>query len=589
MKIENTLKEAVSRGLESLYGSQIDINQLKVELTNSDFDGDFTVLVFPFTRLSKQSPEATGESLGTFLIDEYEWIAQFNVVKGFLNLSLSDTFWLNWLKETEISKLGKAENPPQEKIVVEYSSPNTNKPLHLGHIRNNLLGFSVCQLLAFYGYDVSKVNLINDRGIHICKSMLAYQKFGKEETPESSGIKGDHLIGKYYVAFDKAYKEEVAHLVLNGMDEELAKKEAPLLKEAQLMLQKWEAKDDEVLALWEKLNNWVYQGFEATYEKLGVTFDKYYYESDTYLLGKDIVKEGLAANLFYQKEDGSVWINLEKEKLDHKLLQRGDGTSVYMTQDMGTADLKYKDFKFDKSVYVVGNEQDYHFKVLFKIMEKMGRSYAAGNYHLSYGMVDLPSGKMKSREGTVVDADDLMDEMILAAKEKTDALGKTDGMSEKELKQLHYDVGMAALKYFILKVDPVKRMLFDPQESIDLQGDTGPFIQYSYTRIKSVLRQSKLGKINVNSSLESSERHLLLQLSQFGNTIEKGVQNYSPAIIANYIYELARSFNRLYAEVPLLKEENPDKQSNRIAICFATAHVLKQGLGILGINAPERM
>lgn len=589
MKIENTLKEAVSRGLESLYGIQIDINQLKVELTNSDFDGDFTVLVFPFTRLSKQSPEATGESLGKFLTDEYEWIAQFNVVKGFLNLSLSDPFWLNWLKETEISKLGKAENPPQEKIVVEYSSPNTNKPLHLGHIRNNLLGFSVCQLLAFYGYDVSKVNLINDRGIHICKSMLAYQKFGKEETPESSGIKGDHLIGKYYVAFDKAYKEEVANLVLNGMDEELAKKEAPLLKEAQLMLQKWEAKDDEVLALWEKLNNWVYQGFEATYEKLGVNFDKYYYESDTYLLGKDIVKEGLAADLFYRKEDGSVWIDLEKEKLDHKLLQRGDGTSVYMTQDMGTADLKYQDFKFDKSVYVVGNEQDYHFKVLFKIMEKMGRSYAAGNYHLSYGMVDLPSGKMKSREGTVVDADDLMDEMILAAKEKTDALGKTDGMSEKELKQLHYDVGMAALKYFILKVDPVKRMLFDPQESIDLQGDTGPFIQYSYTRIQSVLRQSKLGKINVNSNLESSERQLLLQLSQFGNAIEKGVQSYSPAVIANYIYELARSFNRLYAEVPLLKEENPDKQSNRIAICYATAHVLKQGLGILGINAPERM
>ena len=589
MKTENLLAKAVIGALSNLYQTESSLEQVKIELTNADFEGDFTVLVFPFARFSKKSPEQTGEEIGAKLVQENEWIESHNVVKGFLNLKFTDSFWLNWLKEVELKKLGKAEGKPKEKIVVEYSSPNTNKPLHLGHIRNNLLGYSVCQLLSFYGYDVTKVNLVNDRGIHICKSMLAYQMWGNNETPESAGLKGDHLIGKYYVLFDKAYKEEIVQLESQGKDKETAKKEAPLILEAQAMLKKWEEGDNETVELWERLNSWVYQGFDETYKKLGVSFDKFYYESDTYLLGKDIVKEGLEKNLFYQKEDGSAWINLEKEKLDHKLLQRGDGTSVYITQDMGTADLKYQDFKFNKSIYVVGNEQDYHFKVLFKILEKMDRPYAAGNYHLSYGMVDLPSGKMKSREGTVVDADDLMGEMIAAAKEKTEALGKTDGMNEKELSQLHYDIGMSALKYFILKVDPVKRMLFDPKESIDLQGDTGPFIQYSYTRMRSILRQAKSGKVNTENTLAASERNMILLLSQFGIAIEKGVQNYSPAAVANYIYDLARSFNKLYAEVPLLKEEDEGKRSNRIAICDITAHVLKEGLGILGINAPERM
>lgn len=589
MRIEETLTQSVTKALNTLYQIEADKRQIKIELTNADFEGDFTVLVFPFARFSKKSPEQTGEDVGTALVRENEWIESHNVVKGFLNLKLTDSFWLQWLKDVNLKNIGKAKSKPNGKIIVEYSSPNTNKPLHLGHIRNNLLGYSVCQLLDYYGYDVSKVNLVNDRGIHICKSMLAYQKWGNNETPESAGLKGDHLIGKYYVAFDKAYKEEINTLVEGGMDKEEAKKAAPIILEAQAMLKKWEDGDDETVALWQQLNNWVYDGFDTTYKKLGVNFDKFYYESDTYLLGKDIVQEGLSKELFYKKEDSSVWIDLEKDKLDHKLLQRGDGTSVYMTQDMGTADLKYQDFKFDKSIYVVGNEQDYHFKVLFKILEKMDRPYAAGNYHLSYGMVDLPSGKMKSREGTVVDADELMDEMIATAKEKTEALGKTDGMGEDELQQLHYDIGMSALKYFILKVDPVKRMLFDPKESIDLQGDTGPFIQYSYTRMRSILRQAKAGKVNLETTLTESERNIILLLSQFGNAIEKGVQNYSPAIVANYIYDLARSFNKLYAEVPLLKEEDEQKRNNRIAICEATAHVLKSGLGILGINAPERM
>ena len=397
------------------------------------------------------------------------------------------------------------------------------------------------------------------------------------------------MIGKYYVVFDLEYKKEIQSLIDAGLSEDDAKKQAPLILEAQAMLQKWEANETETVALWKKLNEWVYAGFNETYTTLGVSFDKFYYESETYLLGKDIVQEGLSKGLFYKKEDDSVWIDLEKEKLDHKLLQRGDGTSVYMTQDMGTADLKYKDFGCDKSIIVVGNEQDYHFKVLFSIMDKLGRPYAKGNYHLSYGMVDLPSGKMKSREGTVVDADDLMAEMIADAKEKTETLGKTDGMSEAEKNQLYYDIGMAALKYFILKVDPSKRMLFDPKESIDLQGDTGPFIQYSYTRIRSILRQAENSEVHTDQALETSERNLVLLLSQFGNVVKKGVDQYSPALVANYIYELARSFNKLYAEVPLLKEMDEAKKANRMALCTLAAHVLKSGLGILGINAPERM
>ncbi len=589
MNTEAHLENSVKEALKSLFETEIDPKQIKIELTNPDFEGDFTVLVFPFVRFSKKSPEETADMLGQELRKSNPWIINHNVIKGFLNLSLSDSYWLDWLKNVDLSTIGKAENKPAEKVIVEYSSPNTNKPLHLGHIRNNLLGYSVSELLQFYGYDTKKVNLVNDRGIHICKSMLAYQRFGNDETPESAGVKGDHLIGKYYVVFDLEYKKEIQSLIDAGLSEDDAKKQAPLILEAQAMLQKWEANETETVALWKKLNEWVYAGFNETYTTLGVSFDKFYYESETYLLGKDIVQEGLSKGLFYKKEDDSVWIDLEKEKLDHKLLQRGDGTSVYMTQDMGTADLKYKDFGCDKSIIVVGNEQDYHFKVLFSIMDKLGRPYAKGNYHLSYGMVDLPSGKMKSREGTVVDADDLMAEMIADAKEKTETLGKTDGMSEAEKNQLYYDIGMAALKYFILKVDPSKRMLFDPKESIDLQGDTGPFIQYSYTRIRSILRQAENSEVHTDQALETSERNLVLLLSQFGNVVKKGVDQYSPALVANYIYELARSFNKLYAEVPLLKEMDEAKKANRMAFCTLTAHVLKSGLGILGINAPERM
>jgi arginyl-tRNA synthetase len=589
MNTEAHLENSVKEALKSLFETEIDPKQIKIELTNPDFEGDFTVLVFPFVRFSKKSPEETADMLGQELRKSNPWIINHNVIKGFLNLSLSHSYWLDWLKNVDLSTIGKAENKPAEKVIVEYSSPNTNKPLHLGHIRNNLLGYSVSELLQFYGYDTKKVNLVNDRGIHICKSMLAYQRFGNDETPESAGVKGDHLIGKYYVVFDLEYKKEIQSLIDAGLSEDDAKKQAPLILEAQAMLQKWEANETETVALWKKLNEWVYAGFNETYTTLGVSFDKFYYESETYLLGKDIVQEGLSKGLFYKKEDDSVWIDLEKEKLDHKLLQRGDGTSVYMTQDMGTADLKYKDFGCDKSIIVVGNEQDYHFKVLFSIMDKLGRPYAKGNYHLSYGMVDLPSGKMKSREGTVVDADDLMAEMIADAKEKTETLGKTDGMSEAEKNQLYYDIGMAALKYFILKVDPSKRMLFDPKESIDLQGDTGPFIQYSYTRIRSILRQAENSEVHTDQALETSERNLVLLLSQFGNVVKKGVDQYSPALVANYIYELARSFNKLYAEVPLLKEMDEAKKANRMAFCTLTAHVLKSGLGILGINAPERM
>lgn len=589
MNTEAHLENSVKEALKSLFETEIDPKQIKIELTNPDFEGDFTVLVFPFVRFSKKSPEETADMLGQELRKSNPWIINHNVIKGFLNLSLSDSYWLDWLKNVDLSTIGKAENKPAEKVIVEYSSPNTNKPLHLGHIRNNLLGYSVSELLQFYGYDTKKVNLVNDRGIHICKSMLAYQRFGNDETPESAGVKGDHLIGKYYVVFDLEYKKEIQSLIDAGLSEDDAKKQAPLILEAQAMLQKWEANETETVALWKKLNEWVYAGFNETYTTLGVSFDKFYYESETYLLGKDIVQEGLSKGLFYKKEDDSVWIDLEKEKLDHKLLQRGDGTSVYMTQDMGTADLKYKDFGCDKSIIVVGNEQDYHFKVLFSIMDKLGRPYAKGNYHLSYGMVDLPSGKMKSREGTVVDADDLMAEMIADAKEKTETLGKTDGMSEAEKNQLYYDIGMAALKYFILKVDPSKRMLFDPKESIDLQGDTGPFIQYSYTRIRSILRQAENSEVHTDQALETSERNLVLLLSQFGNVVKKGVDQYSPALVANYIYELARSFNKLYAEVPLLKEMDEAKKANRMALCTLAAHVLKSGLGILGINAPERM
>src|SRR5690606_5168044 len=484
--IQDTLVQQTVAAVKALYGADIPESQISLQETRKEFEGQITIVTFPVTRFSKKSPEQTGTEIGEYLQQYIEAISAFNVIKGFLNISLSDSYWISLLNET-IAAENFGQFPANgKKLMVEYSSPNTNKPLHLGHIRNNLLGYSVAEILKAYGYDIIKANLVNDRGVHICKSMLAWQKFGNGETPESSGLKGDHLVGKYYVVFDKEYKKEIEALKAEGQTEDEAKKNAPLMLETQEMLRQWEAGNEEVIALWSKMNGWVYAGFEKTYKQLGVDFDKFYYESNTYLLGKDIIQEGLDSGVFFKKEDNSVWIDLTDEGLDQKLVLRGDGTSVYITQDLGTAQLKYDEFGMSESIYVVGNEQDYHFKVLFTILKKLGKSWADGLFHLSYGMVDLPSGKMKSREGTVVDADDLMAEMVETAKSRTEELGKTEDFSEEQKAALYDTIGMGALKYFLLKVDPKKRLLFDPNESVDFQGHTGPFIQYTHARIKSV-------------------------------------------------------------------------------------------------------
>ncbi len=591
MNPETLITLAVIKAIKTLYAQDIDEEMVKLEPTNSDFKGDFTLLIFPFVKISKVSPEDTAKVIAQQILQQSESIADFNVVKGFLNLTLKTDFWLNYLNQIRIENYGQASKKPKEKIIIEYSSPNTNKPIHLGHIRNILLGYSLHKLLTYYGYDNVKVNLINDRGIHICKSMYAYKIFGNEATPDSTGIKGDHFVGNFYVKFNEIYQEEVRELIQKGAKEEDAKKNAPSILAAQIMLQKWEESDKDTIALWNKLNDWVYDGFKATYEKLGVSFDKYYYESNTYLLGKKMVEEGLNKNIFYKKPDKSIWIDLTADKLDQKLVQRSDGTSVYITQDLGTADLKYQEFGADKSIIVVGNEQDYHFKVLFKILEKLERPYAKGCYHLSYGMVDLPSGKMKSREGTVVDADELMAELIEAAKQKTDALGKTDGMTDAERESLHYKIGMAALKYYILKVDATKRMLFNPEESIDLQGDTGPFIQYSYARIKSILRQynGKIEYFDTTIALQTTELELIKHIAHFSNIIQKAVNQYSPSLVANYAYSLAKIFNKLYAEVSFLKENDTKIKQNRITLIHYTATLLQTSMHILGIEMPEKM
>jgi arginyl-tRNA synthetase len=554
--------------------------------------GQVTVVTFPFTKYSKKSPEQTGSEIGDYLVAHAAEIASYNVIKGFLNLSLTDSFWLQLL-DTEISKPDFGEIPKNGKrVMVEYSSPNTNKPLHLGHVRNNLLGFSVAAILEAAGYEVIKTNLVNDRGIHICKSMLAWEKYGKGETPESAGLKGDKLVGNYYVLFDKEYKKEVDLLKAAGKSEEEAKREAPLMLQAQEMLRQWEAGDDEVIDLWKRMNSWVYDGFEETYEKMGITFDKVYYESNTYLLGKDIIEEGLSKGVFFRKEDNSVWIDLTADGLDQKLVLRGDGTSVYITQDLGTAQLKYDDYRMDNSIYVVGNEQDYHFKVLFLILKKLGKSWAEGLYHLSYGMVDLPSGKMKSREGTVVDADDLMAEMIDTAKLRTEELGKVDDFSEEEKGGLYEMIGLGALKYFLLKVEPKKRLLFDPNESIDFQGHTGPFIQYTHARIKSVLTKGNYGTTPFSvqpMSLEASERDLIKELAKFTDIVKGAAADYSPAVIANYVYEVAKLYNKFYHEVSILKAEEKSLKEFRLNLSAATATVIQKAMRLLGIQVPERM
>lgn len=589
--MEKILQQALKSAISELY--QAVPEEIKLEKTNPDYPGDFTFVVFPMLRVSKKSPEVTAGEIGNYLKTHYAEIKDYNVIKGFLNIELNQAVYADILvNHWNNASFGVFTNAQPRKIMVEYSSPNTNKPLHLGHVRNNLLGYSIASILQACGNTVIKANLINDRGIHICKSMLAWKLFGNGETPQSSGMKGDHLAGKYYVEFDRHYKEEIKSLVASGLSEEEAEKKAPLILQAQEMLRQWEAGDPATIELWKTMNGWVYEGFNTTYTRLGVDFDKFYYESDTYKLGKENVIEGLEKNVFYRKDDHSIWIDLTADGLDQKLVQRSDGTSVYITQDIGTADEKYREFKLDESIYVVGNEQEYHFKVLFLILAKLGKSYAPGLHHLSYGMVDLPSGKMKSREGTVVDADNLMDEMLEAAEEKTRALGKTQGWPEEELQQLYYRLGMAALKFFILKVDPKKRMLFNPAESIDLQGDTGPFILYTYSRIQSMLRNAGEDWQNTAITLKDInkfEQEVLSHLNDYPTKVMQAGKEKDPSIICHYVLELAKLYNRFYNECAVLKEENEALRHNRLKLSHFVATTLKKGLNLLGIATVDRM
>ncbi|MES2727730.1 MAG: arginine--tRNA ligase [Bacteroidota bacterium] len=592
--IQQVLKKHIAAALLNLYKIETDENQLVIESTKAEFEGDFTFVVFSILKQTKKGPEQTANEIGNYLKEHLVQLESFNVIKGFLNLSLHQNFWFDFIEQTYANdSFGFQQNPTGKKVLVEYSSPNTNKPLHLGHIRNNLLGYSVSQILKANGHQVNTCNLVNDRGIHICKSMLAWMREGNGETPQSSGIKGDHLVGKYYVAFDKQYKKEIEELKATGISSEEAEKKAPSILAAQQLLQKWEANDKETVDVWKLMNGWVYEGFEVTYKKLGVQFDKFYYESNTYILGKDIVQEGLQAGVFFKKDDGSVWIDLTADGLDQKLLLRGDGTSVYITQDIGTAELKYQDFHCENSVYVVGNEQDYHFKVLQLICKKLNKPFADGIYHLSYGMVELPEGKMKSREGTVVDADDLIDEMVATATETTQALGKTDNIPASELEKLYETIGMGALKYFLLKVDPKKKMMFNPKESIDFQGNTGPFIQYTHARIKSILRNAGSADysnfdIN-NTTLNKAERNLLFTAYQYPQAIADAGKEMSPGIICNYAYDLAKAFNHFYHECSVLKEENTDQRNFRIQLVQLSAHIIKSSFALLGIDVPEKM
>jgi len=580
------------KAIKELYQEEFSESAIHLQETRKEFVGQVTIVTFPFTKFSKKSPEQTGAEIGGYLVENAKEIDSFNVIKGFLNLSLTDSYWLDVFNKEILSPDFAIIPPNGRRVMVEYSSPNTNKPLHLGHVRNNLLGFSVASILEMAGYEVIKANLVNDRGIHICKSMLAWERFGNGETPESTGLKGDKLVGNYYVRFDKEYKKEIEQLKAAGKTEDEAKREAPLMLEAQEMLRGWEAGDSNIIALWKQMNSWVYDGFEETYEKMGVTFDRVYYESNTYLLGKDIIEEGLSKGVFFRKPDDSVWIDLTEDGLDEKLVLRGDGTSVYITQDLGTAQLKYDDYHADKSIYVVGNEQDYHFKVLFLILKKLGKAWAEGLFHLSYGMVDLPSGKMKSREGTVVDADDLMADMIDTARKRTEELGKVEGFSEEEKASLYEMIGFGALKYFLLKVEPKKRLLFDPNESIDFQGHTGPFIQYTHARIKSVLAKGDYREgtaIYISQKLELTERELIKELSKYVDIIRNAAEDYSPALIANYIYELAKLYNKFYHEISILKIDDQELKSFRLNLSAATAKVIAQGMSLLGIQVPERM
>ncbi|AFK04634.1 Arginyl-tRNA synthetase [Emticicia oligotrophica DSM 17448] len=591
MNIEQSLKKAIQEALLALY--QVE-EEVILQPTKKDFEGNYTFVVFPLVKSLRKNPVELGNAIGQYLKDKNSFVSGFNVVQGFLNIVLDNGVWIDTLNAILADdSFGQLPSNGQS-VMVEFSSPNTNKPLHLGHLRNNFLGESVSSILKAGGFEVIKTSLVNDRGIHICKSMLAYQKFGNNETPESLGMKGDHLVGKYYVEFDKAYKAEINQLVAEGKTEDEAKKIAPLMLEAQAMLQKWEQGDAEVMALWRKMNDWVFAGFNETYQKIGVSFDKVYYESNTYLLGKDLVEEGLASGVFFKKENGSTWIDLKEEGLDEKLVLRADGTSVYITQDLGTTDMKFNDFHNDKSIWVVGNEQDYHFQVLFAIMKRLGRSYADGCYHLSYGMVDLPSGKMKSREGTVVDADDLVAEMIETAAETTRERGKIDDFTKDEAENLFQMLALGALKYFLLKVEPKKRMLFNPAESIDFQGNTGPFIQYTHARICSILRKAEAMNVPVNNQVKNidilkQESELIYLLNEYPTVIQKACNEYSPAVIANYVYELAKTFNQFYAEVSIMNETDADKQQFRLSLIKTVAQTISKSMSLLGVQVPTRM
>ena len=592
MNIKEIIQNKVAEIIETVF--QIDdVNQrnnltLDVQQNKTEYEGDFTIVTFPLVKVLKRSPDAIAVELGDAFMTQSDFVESYNVVKGFLNLKIKNNFFLNNFNSIQ-ENFGKTEVKNQT-VMVEYSSPNTNKPLHLGHIRNNLLGYSVAKILKEDGYDVIKTQIINDRGIHICKSMLAWEKSGTNETPESTGLKGDKLVGNYYVAFDQAYKQEIAALVDQGFEEEVAKKQAPIILEAQKMLLDWEKGDEAVKNLWAEMNSWVYAGFAQTYQRLGVDFDQVQYESNTYLLGKDLIQEGLIKGVLYRKEDGSVWCDLSDEGLDHKLLLRGDGTSVYMTQDLGTAVQRFKETSIQKLIYTVGNEQDYHFDVLFKILKKLGYDWAKNLFHLSYGMVELPAGKMKSREGTVVDADDLMQEMYQTAKEKAQELGKLETLSDEDKEKSYETVGLGALKYFMLKVDPKKKMLFNPAESIDFAGNTGPFIQYTYARIQSLLAKAAYQKTNLSEyELNASEKELVMNLSNFKEVVSKAAETLSPALVANYVYDVVKSYNSFYQNNPILNQENENAKNFRLELSELTGKTIKKGLALLGIGTVNRM
>ena len=592
MNIENLISQIARQAVENLYGP-VDASALQIQKTRKEFEGDYTLVTFPLLKLSHKSPEVTANEIGARIVADNPQIAAFNVIKGFLNLSLSPAFWIDRFGEIAADATFGDAAPTGRTIMIEYSSPNTNKPLHLGHIRNNLLGYSVAQILKANGHNVIKVNLVNDRGIHICKSMLAWQLYGGGETPASTGMKGDHLVGKYYVEFDKHYKAQIKELVSQGMSEDEAKKKAPIMQQAQEMLRRWEAKDPEVYKLWQMMNGWVYEGFDVTYKALGVDFDKVYYESQTYLLGKSLVQEGLDKGVFFRKEDNSVWIDLTADGLDQKLLLRGDGTSVYMTQDLGTALRRFEENKLDEMIYVVGNEQNYHFQVLKLVLKKLGYAWSDEIYHLSYGMVELPEGKMKSREGTVVDAVDLIADMIETAREMSTELGKLDGCTKEEADNVCRIVGLGALKYFILKVDPKKTMLFDPRESIDFNGNTGPFIQYTHARICSILRKADEAGIDYKSydctELLPEEVALIKSMADFPNVVKAAGESFSPSLIAAYAYDLAKTFNGYYHDHSILREEDEQKRRMRLMLAAEVARIIRRAMALLGIEVPQRM